>query len=479
MPSKSLYSGHFHSTSTILDAAESSHRLPNGNKIENDINKVDLELISRETIKPSSPTPQHLRTFNLSVIDQFMHDVYTPLILFFPNTNKDSVTDVVTKRSRHLKESLSEILTSFYPFAGKVKDNMQIECNDEGVYYIEARVNETLEDFLHHPSDERVKWLKPEKPCTEESSKGNFVMGIQVNIFKCGGIGLSMSMSHKIFDGHTCFIFLKAWAAATRGSTKIVSPSFVASKIFPTNPCLENAPSFQLFSSEMITTKRFMFDASALAMLKAQPVAVSGRSTKPPTRTVATTAVIWKAAAKAASKVRPFGPESPHALFSVVNLRKRASPPLPTESVGNLIDLAGAVCYPHGHLDLVTMMGDIADSMARINSDYFGYLKQQKGQTLLSEVLKISSQLTGGDCFGATSVLNSGMYELDFGWGKPLWFYIMNPMNARGVALNDTPKGGGVEAKVTLSPDEMEIFEHDSELLSYATVNPSPLDFVY
>ncbi|KAL9998298.1 putative vinorine synthase [Helianthus debilis subsp. tardiflorus] len=406
-----------------------------------------------------------------------MYDVYTPTILFIRNTDKDSVSDVLTKRSKHLKESLSKILTTFYPFAGKVKDNMQIECNDEGLYYIEARVNETLEDFLQNVDDERVRRLKPEKPCTEESSKGNYVIGIQVNIFKCGGIGLSTSTSHKIFDAHTIFILLKAWAAAARGSPEIVSPSFIAPEIFPNKPCLKDAASPQILTTKMITTKRFVFDSSALATLKAQAVA-SGSSTRPPTRTVATTAVIWKAVAKAASKVRPFGPQSPHALFSVVNLRKRASPPLPNESIGNLIDLAGAVCFPDGQLDLATMMGDLIDSMARINSDHIESLKGENGHSLFSETLKIANHLSGGDSLAATSVLNSGMYELDFGWGKPLWFYVMSSTNARSVTLNETHKGGGVEAIVTLSPDEMEIFERDSELLSYATINPSPLQFV-
>ncbi|GKG60048.1 vinorine synthase-like protein, partial [Tanacetum coccineum] len=75
-----------------------------------------------------------------------------------------------------LKESLSHILTQFYPIAGEVKDSLQSECNDKGVYYIEARVNQTLEDFLSYPDDEKVRALNPESPRTVESSIGNFVI---------------------------------------------------------------------------------------------------------------------------------------------------------------------------------------------------------------------------------------------------------------------------------------------------------------
>ncbi|KAJ0610620.1 putative vinorine synthase [Helianthus annuus] len=281
--SSSLYSGHYYSTSTILNVTESSSdRWPESNKIDNNVKKVDLEIISRETVKPSSPTPQHLRTFNFSIIDQFMLDMYTPLILFLPNTDKASVSDVVIKRSKLLKDSLSKILTRFYPFAGKVKNTLHIECNDEGIYYAEARVNQTLEEFLGHPDDdESVRGLVPESPCTVESSKRNYVIGVQVNIFKCGGIALSTSLSHKIFDGHTYYMFMKAWAAAARGSPETVSPSFVASEIFPHNPCLENSMPSKLLATKRGSTKRFVFDSTALALLKAQPVA-SVNSTHPP-----------------------------------------------------------------------------------------------------------------------------------------------------------------------------------------------------
>nr|GEZ43797.1 transferase, chloramphenicol acetyltransferase-like domain protein [Tanacetum cinerariifolium] len=77
-----------------------------------------------------------------------------------------------------------------------------------------------------------------------------------------------------------------------------------------------------------------------------------------------------------------------------------------------------------------------------------------------------------------SSLLNSGMYEMDFGWGKPIWFYNMHAGVNRFVYINDTPKGDGVEATVTLSPEEMEIFERDSELLSYAIVDPNPLQYL-
>ncbi|CAH1412487.1 unnamed protein product [Lactuca virosa] len=448
---------------------------------ENNITKrVDLEIISIGSIKPAYPTPNHLRTFNLSIIDQMFFDSNTPTILFLPNTDNTSVSDVIATRSGRLKESLSELLTQYYPFAGEIVDIFSIDCNDKGVYFVEARVNQTLQEFLHQPDDQKLKELIPKHPSiTTESSLGNFVISVQVNVFNCGGIGLCTSLSHKIFDGTTYFTFMKAWATAARsGSSQIIPPCLVASDIFPNNPFIKQWPS-KLWNTKLPCTKRFVFDSMALASLKAQPVSPALRG---PTRTEVTAAVVWKAAAKAASTVRRFSPDSPHALFTFVNLRKRASPPLPTELIGNVISAGNAICFPNKQPDLATMIDEVRKSISKLDSGYVESLKREKGhetfigfQKIINDLIEVMNE---ENCLFATSLLNTGIYEMDFGWGKPIWFYHMNPGCSRIVSLNEVKKGGGVEAVVSLSSEEMEIFECDPEVLSYATVNPSPLRFL-
>ncbi|KAJ9566848.1 hypothetical protein OSB04_002814 [Centaurea solstitialis] len=485
MRSLPLFSIHQYSTSTI---PQSSYRSIKSDQHESTNNKkMDLEIISRETIKPSFPTPHRLRTFNFSMIDQIIYDCYTPLVLFLPNNNKATVNDVVTKRSKRLKETLSEILTRFYPVAGEVKDNFHIECNDKGVHFVIARVNQTLEDFLVHPDDQKVRELIPDNFGTLQSSIRNYLAGIQVNIFNCGGIGLCTSLSHKIFDGHTYFMFMKEWAAAVRGSPQTFSPNFMASEVFPNNPSLKYSMPSKLRTTKSLCTKRFLFDSKALDLLKAQLVTSITTSTSlprhGPTRMEATTTLIWMVAAKAAFTIRPSSPQSPHVLLSIVNLRKRSSPPFPSECIGNLIVHAAGFCFPESQPDLTTLMGQIRKSIAEINSDSTESMRGEKGQEVLSGMLKtLKDMIDGmpeGDCLIATSLLNNGIYEIDFGWGKPMWFYVMNPEFCRFVALNDTIKGGGVEATVTLSFDEMEIFEHDPVILKYATINPSPLQYLH
>ncbi|ONI30186.1 hypothetical protein PRUPE_1G235900 [Prunus persica] len=45
--------------------------------------KVEVEVISKEIIKPSSPTPDHLRYLQLSFLDQLAPPVYNPFVLFY------------------------------------------------------------------------------------------------------------------------------------------------------------------------------------------------------------------------------------------------------------------------------------------------------------------------------------------------------------------------------------------------------------
>ncbi|KAM0056710.1 putative vinorine synthase [Helianthus debilis subsp. tardiflorus] len=75
-------------------------------------------IISREIIKPSSPTPSHLQTYNLSWIDQGIPHIYIPLILFYPNKEDCSLT--ADDKARKMKNSLSQSLTQYYPFAGRL-----------------------------------------------------------------------------------------------------------------------------------------------------------------------------------------------------------------------------------------------------------------------------------------------------------------------------------------------------------------------
>lgn len=97
---------------------------------------IEVETLAREIIKPSFPTPHHLRNLKLSLLDQIIPVEYTAVILFYRG-NDD--THHHSHISQHLKQSLSETLKIYYPFAGIIKDHILVECKDNGVEYVEAQ----------------------------------------------------------------------------------------------------------------------------------------------------------------------------------------------------------------------------------------------------------------------------------------------------------------------------------------------------
>lgn len=97
---------------------------------------IEVETLAREIIKPSSPTPHHLRNLKLSLLDQIIPVEQTAVILFYRG-NDD--THHHSHISQQLKQSLSEILKIYYPFAGIIKDHILVECKDNGVEYVEAQ----------------------------------------------------------------------------------------------------------------------------------------------------------------------------------------------------------------------------------------------------------------------------------------------------------------------------------------------------
>lgn len=121
---------------------------------------IEVETLAREIIKPSSPTPHHLRNLKLSLLDQIIPVEYTAVILFYRG-NDD--THHHSHISQHLKQSLSETLKIYYPFAGIIKDHILIECKDNGVEYVEAQTNCLLLKKKKEQRSGAPPWKKKKK----------------------------------------------------------------------------------------------------------------------------------------------------------------------------------------------------------------------------------------------------------------------------------------------------------------------------
>uniref|UniRef100_M1E0K2 Anthocyanin acyltransferase n=1 Tax=Solanum tuberosum TaxID=4113 RepID=M1E0K2_SOLTU len=104
---------------------------------------LEIQIQIWKMLKPSTPTPNHFRTLKLSFFDELALPVYVPILFYYLPSIKTSCDK--------LQKSLADTLTKFYPLAGRFSeddDELSIHCNDEGVEYIESKVNMDLAEFL-------------------------------------------------------------------------------------------------------------------------------------------------------------------------------------------------------------------------------------------------------------------------------------------------------------------------------------------
>lgn len=471
----------------------------------------EVQIISREFIKPSSPTPHHLKTFKLSLLDQLIPAPYAPIVLFYPNNHGGGVIDLEEKAKKLavLKQALSKSLSNFYPLAGIIRDDLSIDCNDQGAYYVTAMaVNHHLSEFLEKPDLHFICQFLPCDPTFMGSMAGKSVTNVQINLFECGGIAISLCISHKILDGNGLKTFLKSWAEMANGTEEeihSVCPNFVvASSLFPANDDLwlrnsSMAMWRSMFKQGKSSTNRFVFDAAAITTLKAMAKSDSGRSNhRSPTRVETTSAFLWKCIKEASESINGYKRSS--MLTHIVNLRKRATPTLSENSIGNLIWVSSAKCTippanRHDHHNQDKGLPELTDlvrhSISKLDGDYVKKLCDggNRGSTLMRKTLKEIEDFVLNrseeeekeeevDYLGFSSWCGFGFYEIDFGWGKPIWvssYAVVAPVFMNLVILLETRNSDGIEAWVTLDEQEMDSLRHNHEILAFTSIDPSPL----
>jgi shikimate O-hydroxycinnamoyltransferase len=393
--------------------------------------EMEVEIISKEYIKPSSPSPPNLKTHKLSFLDQFFPTVYVPIILFYPmnQSTGHSVADIVSQRSQLLKQSLSKTLTRFYPFAGKVKDStLSIDCNDEGVYYVEARVNCQLVECLNQPNTALFYRFLRGEALGKELTVGDHVAMIQVSTFACGGIAIGVLVAHMIADGTAMSVFLKGWATTAHKAPEAVllCPNFDAPSVFIQNDAHSKEESYTytalfnpFFKSGRFISRRVVFDASAIASLKAKATSPSVQN---PTRVEVVSALLWKcmmAAFKATSCIH-----MPTFITHAVNFRRRAIPPFVESSMGNLVWSAFASCTAEER-ELPDTVCKLREAITKIDGDFVKGLQGDGGFAKHCELVKemvgacaSAASSSGMNYIAFTSWCNFGLYDIDFGWGN-------------------------------------------------------------
>ena len=428
--------------------------------------KLEVEAISQDTIKPSFPTPPHLHHYQLSFLDQLHPLVFMPLIFFYPNYGEANLSNI--EQSDQIKKSLSDALTRFYMLAGRVKDNLYVDCNDEGVNYVEAKANCRLSEFLENPIPGELNKFLP----FELDEVNELPAAVQVTFFNCGGLAIGVLMSHRIIDALSFIMFLNSWSAIARGDGNIVSPPMDSAKLFPPQDLSGFNPNIGI-TKDKIVTKRFVFDASAIAEIRGKYSSDDKSIEYPrPTRVEALSAFIWSRF-MAATQPKP-DPNKIYSIIHAVNLRTKTDPPLPYDYFGNISRFAMSVPSRDIEEGFHGIIKPIREAIKKIDGNFVKMLQQ--GDLYLKYVKENSSIFLKGELLtlSFTSLCKFPLYEVDFGWGKPAWVSSSKFTFKNLVGFIDTKSGDGIEAWFHLKEEDMDKFETDKELLSFV----SPKNFV-
>ncbi|KAJ8547184.1 hypothetical protein K7X08_010770 [Anisodus acutangulus] len=257
----------------------------------------------------------------------------------------------------------------------------------------------------------------------------DFVVMIQVNFFECGGIAIGIYTSHKIIDGHSLLTFLKSWACES-SSRQNIHPDFTTSPlIFIPNPKLPK---------ELTLT-------------------------------------MWPTL---------FGFRKPSIFTFSMNLRPRHSPPLLPFSMGNIIWNIASSYNCDTDLEVRHVIACLRSAAEKVNNEFIEEIKGEGGVFKVEENLRVLEEKYYSNnnalYFGCTSLCNGGLYEVDFGWGRPIWSRVSSfetglPIATNYIALMDTNTSDGIEAWISLEVNLMAVVECDPEFLAFCSLDPSPL----
>ncbi|XP_057778389.1 pelargonidin 3-O-(6-caffeoylglucoside) 5-O-(6-O-malonylglucoside) 4'''-malonyltransferase-like [Salvia miltiorrhiza] len=419
---------------------------------------MKMNKMSSKLIKPHTPTPQNLKNYKLSYLDEASPQLNIAVILFYESKPEDG--------GLQLEESLARILVEFYPLAGRFINNYSsIDCCDEGAELVEAEALDVeLIELVAKIESDQLENLLPDQHFRRHEAPDNPILSIQITRFSCGGAAIGISVSHKIFDGSSLATLVAAWTDATNPDhdKRVISPSFHLPSLLPSDNL---APAPAPGSGHKVVVKRLLFNKEALRRLKSR---ISQTNGKPLSGVRVVSAVTAKARIRLDRAIH--GRSRSSVVFQGVNMRGRSIPPQSTHTCGNFwiptvtrrIEAEEEI----GVDQLVRLLGDsIRGAIARhaeiLSPDW-------DGRDIYTNSIESYGRLFCDPEINGISITDwsrFGFHEADFGWGKPVstgngfWPPINN-----FVVLTSDREGDGIEAWFYLNQNEVHYFEQDEEI---------------
>ncbi|KAH6755017.1 hypothetical protein C2S53_018798 [Perilla frutescens var. hirtella] len=423
---------------------------------------MKVHKINTKLIKPQTPTPENLKKYNISFVDQFMEHRKFGVVLFYESKPEN--------KKQQLEESLAKTLVQFYPLAGRyMKNDHLVDCNDDGAEFVETEALDIeLMDLVTKTEIDQLNHLFPADEDDEDP-----LLSIQATHFPCGGLTISIRVSHTIFDAASLWTFIAAWSNSTNpdsNKTLITPPSFPIPSLLPYMDLRRSDASKERLiaakADNEITVKRLVFNKEAIARLRSK-IKLNMINGKRISRVRVVCAVIATALIRVDRANH--GKNRSLAILQPINMRERTFPPQPKHACGNFAIPSQTQTEEIGMEELVHAIGE---SVEKNIADYGEILSPDRdGRSIIMNALgNISKQVwdaeTNAVCF--TDWSKFGFYGADFGWGKPVWTGIPSnrPVISSTVLMSDR-EGDGIEAWLHLKVNDMRLFEQDEDISNY------------
>lgn len=420
--------------------------------------QVKIKMVGVSAVVPAIPTAKH--TMFLSNLDLIWIPVANSHSVMFYKTSPELDFTAVTEM---LKRSLALVLVEFYPVAGRLSTKgsgrPEIDCNDAGVDFVEASIDMAFED-LEKDGFRHRSFFKEFVPLRDASKHENYdgsLFSVQVTGFHGGGICIGTSIHHVVADGSSFWHLMNCWAECCRGSPISNKPvhmrtifrseekincampniSFGAEKLVSHD--IKEAQIFKFVRDDNVSTRIadikdeqishefilkdqagdvevgcFHLNEEMIGKLKER----SGASSS----FVAVSANFWRCVTRAREV-----PENEAVGFGMsANSRGRVKPPLPATYFGNCLCMGFALTKAeqllgqdiHFAAALIQEVINSCASQEQVNN-FIDWVDCRLGSG--SSLPSLGLEILGGRYFVvAGNSPKFPVYEIDFGWGKPL-----------------------------------------------------------
>ncbi|XP_023639277.1 phenolic glucoside malonyltransferase 2 [Capsella rubella] len=367
-----------------------------------------------------------------------------------------------------LKLSLSLVLCNYVPLTGHItwninepKPSIVVGPNDAVLVTIaESEADfSNLSGFGQRPVSE-LHALLPKLPVTDDSATA---FSIQITLFPNQGFSIGVAAHHAVLDGKTSSTFIKTWAHITKQQLENVPESLVPSydrSLIKDPTGLDEKMIEMVRSLKQDKTKVVLslipFPAKELGDDVVLATLVLSKDNierlKERVKNLSTFVIAYAYTWTCYVKARGGDGERSVSLLFVGDFRERLDPKLPTTYFGNCMFPVG--CYNRKASEFMVEKGFV--TAVEILSDLVKGLTSRKVETIADSFVEAFGYQSWSTQFvtvaGSTRL---GVYEADFGWGRPVKVDIASIDQGAISMAERRDETGGVEIGMCLKKTEM------------------------